>query len=375
MSTKESQQNRSVGQIVERRVELFEKYTKLESSYKIQELCYSDIHLGIPLGKGTYSNVYRASLRDNPTKSYALKRLSPDIPRDKRDFKTGSVDLALESKLLEKLNHPNLIKVHGVKSGNICESVEEGNYFVLLDLLTETLEDRIETWQTSYKRNLFRRDKTLVSRVDMAALGIARGMQYLHKQGIIFRDLKPQNVGFSPDGLVKIFDLGIARDVQQCLATNQKLGFAGTPRYMAPEVGNGEVYDLSADIYSFGILLWEICTLQRPFSKMSTLGDYQKMVVEQGMRPQVNKIKHAGLRDLITACWSDYPHLRPSFRIIVGILEEICGHVKAPSTPVKLSKIDNDQRTSMLLSDALTEAESMVEGMNIRVNDTKKSES
>jgi serine/threonine protein kinase len=298
---------------------------------------------------------------------YALKRLSPDVSRDKKDFKTGSVDLALESKLLEKLNHPNLIKVHGVKSGDICESVEEGNFFVLLDLLTETLEDRIETWQTSYNRNLFRRNKSLVSRVENAALGIARGMQYLHQQGIIFRDLKPQNVGFSPDGQVKIFDLGIARDVQQCLATNQKLGFAGTPRYMAPEVGNGEIYDLSADIYSFGILLWEICTLQKPFSKMRTLGDYQKIVVEQGIRPQVNKIRHAGLRDLITACWSDYPHLRPSFPMIVGILEEICGHVKAPATSVKLFKMDSKQRTTVLLSDALTEVESMVEGLNIRV--------
>ena len=143
----------------------------------------------------------------------------------------------------------------------------------VLDLLTETLEDRIETWQTSCKRNLFRRNKSLVS--------IARGMQYSHQQGIIFRDLKPQNVGFSPNGQVKIFDLGIARDVQQCLATNQKLGFAGTPRYMAPEVGNGEIYDRSADIYSFGILLWEICTLQKPFSKMRTLGGTRDKATSQ----------------------------------------------------------------------------------------------
>jgi serine/threonine protein kinase len=112
-------------------------------------------------------------------------------------------------------------------------------------------------------------------------VSIARGMQYSHQQGIIFRDLKPQNVGFSPNGQVKIFDLGIARDVQQCLATNQKLGFAGTPRYMAPEVGNGEIYDRSADIYSFGILLWEICTLQKPFSKMRTLGGTRDKATSQ----------------------------------------------------------------------------------------------
>lgn len=356
----------TVGDIVARRVQLFEKHSTLVTPCPIQELDYSDVNLGAPLGKGTYSNVYQASLKANPSKSYALKRLSADIPRHKRDFKTGSIDLALESKLLEKLSHPNIIKVHGVKKGNISESVESGNYFVLLDLLSETLEGRIEKWLASQKKGFFRGDKEIVSRVNTSALGIACGMQYLHKKGIIFRDMKPQNIGFSPDGEVKIFDLGIAREVQQCRATNQKLGFAGTPRYMAPEVGRGELYDMSADVYSFGLVLWEISTLLRPFRKMSSLGDYQKMVVEGGKRPRIGKVRHAGLRDLIVACWSDFPDKRPSFEIIVGRLDEICGHTKTPSKLSRHSKIQ--ERQSSLPSDALTETESSMEALSIGVS-------
>ncbi len=103
-----------------------------------------------------------------------------------------------------------------------------------------------------------------------AALQIAAGLKYLHSHNIIFRDLKPANIGFDVRGDVKIFDFGLARIMPDdgCPYTDRFLmSGAGSPRYMSPEcLTLGESYNMKADIYSFAIILWEMLSASRPYA-------------------------------------------------------------------------------------------------------------
>lgn len=96
---------------------------------------------------------------------------------------------------------------------------------------------------------------------------------------------------------------------------------------MAPEVGSSRSYDLSADVYSFGVLLWEICALTQPFSNITTMKQYYELIVKEHHRPKLSAVKHHGLRKLIAACWSANPASRPTFTSIIQQLELLCGIV------------------------------------------------
>jgi serine/threonine protein kinase len=103
-----------------------------------------------------------------------------------------------------------------------------------------------------------------------AALQIAAGLKYLHSHNIIFRDLKPANIGFDVRGDVKLFDFGLARIMPDdgCPYTDTFfMSGAGSPRYMAPEcLTFGESYNMKADIYSFAIILWEMLSASQPYA-------------------------------------------------------------------------------------------------------------
>merc|ERR1712194_145959 len=147
------------------------------------------------------------------------------------------------------------------------------------------------------------------------ARDIADAMVYLHSKKIIFRDLKPDNVGFDGQGVVKLFDFGFAAGLPERTAEN--LGGllfdrCGTPRYMAPEVGLSQGYGLASDVYSFGILLWEICSLAKPFAEITSVDEFNEKVFEGGERPKVEGNWPRSAKALIRGCWTTWPGSRPS---------------------------------------------------------------
>ena len=145
---------------------------------------------------------------------YALKRLKGRSPEK---LSEAMIDLAMEAKFLSRLSHSNIVKMRGT-GGIPCHP----NYFLVLDRLYDTLEERIDKWVDEKNRlngvaGIFGKKKIelkhLFSDRLLSALDIARALKYLHEKNIIFRDLKPDNVGFDVRGTAKIFDFGLAKEL------------------------------------------------------------------------------------------------------------------------------------------------------------------
>ena len=153
--------------------------------------------------------------------------------------------------------------------------------------------------------------------------GVTNGMVYLHAMGIIHRDLKSENVIITPSGLGKVADFGTAREVVSQEVSSMTA--VGTSFWMAPEVGRHEPYDAKCDVYSFAILMLELCKLDFPFTRairMNPLPTQVKVAVD-GLRPQVPGDCHESYATLMKMCWDHDPSRRPSFADIQVLLEQV----------------------------------------------------
>lgn len=150
------------------------------------------------------------------------------------------------------------------------------------------------------------------------ALDIARGMEYLHSQGVIHRDLKSENLLFTADMCLKVVDFGIACEEINCDYLNED---RGTYRWMAPEVINHKPHNRKADVYSFGIVLWEIITGRVPYEDITPV-QAAFAVVHKNARPTFPEHCPLAIRKLIEKCWVQNPEKRPEFWEIVSILEQ-----------------------------------------------------
>jgi serine/threonine protein kinase len=163
------------------------------------------------------------------------------------------------------------------------------------------------------------------------AIGVAHGMRYLHRQGIMHRDLKSPNVLLDGMGLPKIGDFGLSRfmdsDSAEALATKG----IGTPQWMAPEQLGGAPYGLAVDVYAFGIVLYELFTGQTPFHDRRETGTQLFELIRQGARPTVTG--GSDIENLMRRCWKADPTERPTFEEIYTLLSTSI--VQVPGTHVK----------------------------------------
>jgi len=266
---------------------------------------------------------------ENGNVMYVVKRMKNNLSPEEE---TKAIDdLAIEAGFLSRICHSNVITMAGVAD----QDPHSAQFFIVIDRLFETLEKRIEK---RWRRDLddaaglcwgccVNEDK-IQDLWDVrlgVALDLAKAFHYLHSHDIIYRDLKPGNVGFDFNGVVKIFDFGLAKDLSEhkrdpTTGLYQLTGCTGSLRFMAPEVALKQPYDEKVDVYSFGILLWQMSSLLMPFPRYSK-EMHRNLVVEKGERPSVDVAWQIGLSRLIQRCWVANGSSRPDFVSVIRALE------------------------------------------------------
>lgn len=267
----------------------------------------------------------RPARRQSVSKSgekYVLKKLSPELARsDKINFLKGTVDLAMETRFLAKLDHENIVSITGVSSSGAFSD----GYFIVLEKLNETLGKRVKTWMDLDRQckgitGVFTGSKKKTRRLKLeqisAARNLAAGMEYLHQQNVVFRDLKPDNVGFTTEGILKIFDFGLAKELRDDERVEggfyNMTGCTGAIRYMSPENLQGKPYNLKTDVYSWAMIMWNILALEPPFALYT-----EEMIIDRatrrGYRPKIFSTWSDRMTHVMKKGWSANPNERPAF--------------------------------------------------------------
>lgn len=195
------------------------------------------------LGSGGMATVYLA-LDTILERKIALKIMSDTIS-NAAGFQNGFID---EARIVAKLEHPHIVKIYDV-------GVEEQKYFMAMEYLSEgTLKDLLKKETLSLNKSL-----KIIQQ-------LASALSYAHKQGYIHRDIKPANILFRSNDDITLADFGIAK-LDGVSSELTRMGvITGTPYYMPPEQAKGEGVDQRSDLYSLGVVFYEMLTNKKPFS-------------------------------------------------------------------------------------------------------------
>lgn len=333
----------------------------LNSSTSNNKLWSSSAHRSVSSERSISSNPQRNQRRLANKSRYVIKQLSSDLKNsNKITFLKGMVDLAMETRILAALDHENIVKLEATSA---CDAFSEG-YFIVLEKINETLSKKVKGWMDIDRQckgitGVFTGSKSKVRRLQSeriaASYDLSVGMNYLHQRRIVFRDLvsrgssvdsfkrvcdhahiatfyqllldtqKPDNIGFNYVGVLKIFDFGLAKELNDAERTKDGLynmtAKTGAVRYMSPENAQGKPYDLTTDVYSWAMIMWFVLALEPPFA-MYTEPMIEERVCQRGYRPKLFNAWSPRISKLISRSWSENPKERPSFAKIAEELRK-----------------------------------------------------
>ena len=270
------------------------------------------------LGSGSFGRVYLVSHNDSK-KLFALKVI------DKRKLMVsyGKLDIIYnEINIHSKLAHENIIKLYNVHEDNeniniIMEYAEKGNLFQLISKEKTGLDE---------------------SKAFDYFIQVVNAVYYLHINNIIHRDIKPENILIGSDNKIKLCDFGWAKE----LTLENRSTFCGTIEYMAPEIVGSENYDYSVDIWSLGILLYELLYGHSPFKANNTKNVILNIKTHELTYDDNNKKISNSCKDLIQKLLDGNPQKRLKIK---DILEHpfVKKHSKKFNYKKKLSTVINDE--------------------------------
>jgi predicted Ser/Thr protein kinase len=247
------------------------------------------------IGRGGMGVVYRA--RDTRLgRSVALKVLPPELPRDEE----RKSRFLKEARAASAVNHPAIAQIYDVDEG-------PDGLFIAMELVEgKTVKTLVQG-----------RELDVLGAIEIASQ-VGSGLQKAHEAGIVHRDIKPENLIVTPDGHAKILDFGLAKLLEpsgaaavapdgishmETLAKTQAGFVIGTLRYMSPEQARGQALDHRSDIFSLGVVLYEMVTGQLPFSGASALDTLHAIAFEEtrpmtALRPNLPP----SLQRVVTRC-------------------------------------------------------------------------
>ncbi len=239
------------------------------------------------LGTGGMGEVYRA--RDPKlNREVAIKVLNAAFAND-ANYLTR---FQREAQVLASLNHPNIAAIYGLEQNAIVMELVEG----------PTLADRIAQGPIP-----------LVEATTLAA-SIAEALEAAHEKGVVHRDLKPANVKITPAGTVKVLDFGLAKAADPAessdlsnsptmsIRATQAGVILGTAGYMSPEQASGKTVDKRADIWSFGVVLWEMLSGRRMFAGETIAHTLAEVLTREADLDALPATTPAAIKDLLRRC-------------------------------------------------------------------------
>ena len=252
-----------------------------------------------PVGAGGMGEVYRAR-DDRLHRDVALKIVSPQFALDRARL----ARFEREAQILAALNHPNIATLYGLEEAR-------GLQALVLELVEgETLADRLASQPTGLR----------LQEAVAIAQQMAAGLEAAHESGIVHRDLKPANIALRPDGTVKLLDFGLARAIESTAASDSdrtitvgETGIGtilGTPAYMSPEQARGQTTDKRTDIWSFGVVLYEMLTGRAAFpgeTASDTIGAILSLEPDWRALPEITPTQ---VQTLLQRCLEKDPRRR-----------------------------------------------------------------
>eukprot|EP01126_Amoeba_proteus_P059728 TRINITY_DN7834_c0_g1_i3.p1 TRINITY_DN7834_c0_g1~~TRINITY_DN7834_c0_g1_i3.p1 ORF type:complete len:479 (-),score=94.40 TRINITY_DN7834_c0_g1_i3:304-1740(-) len=261
-------------------------FNKVIDSCTINFIQKEELQVKEPLGQGSSAVVYKGIYQGNPV---AIKRFS------EFSFTFRVEEFYKEANILSALSHPNILQFKG-----ICVELSRDSESVFM-LVTEFCSGGSLT-------NIIGGNPLPYSRIVKFGRQIASAMAYLHSIDVLHRDLKAENILVDSGDNAKIADLGLATILSKSKARLTMM--VGTPKWEAPEVFTGK-YSTPADVYSFGVLLYEMNTATEPYPEIFDLVELQ-LAVQNGLRPAIPSDVPSGFSILMNQCWEPNPQNRPT---------------------------------------------------------------
>ena len=295
------------------------KHTNIQINAKtIQStrLDYQEIEEEKKLGEGSFGIVFLGSYRGNKVAIKKMKQIT-----DENEGNSMMEEFENEVAMLDKFRCDYIVHFYGAVfiPKKICMVTEFAQYGSLKDLMKKQPDG--EGIEISMRVKFM--------------LDSSRGIQYLHENGILHRDIKPDNfLVVSLDRNVKVncklTDFGSSRNINLLMTNMTFTKGVGTPAFMAPEILNRKKYKKTADIFSFSITMLECITWKEAYPK--TIYKFAWDIadaVSQGKRPEtINQIENNQIKQLIEQCWCQQPKDRLSINSIVQQLESIYSYQK-----------------------------------------------
>lgn len=265
----------------------------------VWEIDPNHLTFGNKIASGSYGDLYKGTYCSQEVAIKVLKpeRVNSDMQRE----------FAQEVFIMRKVRHKNVVQFIGActKPPSLCIITEYMSGGSVYDFLHK-------------QKGVFKLPALI-----RVAIDVSKGMDYLHKNNIIHRDLKAANLLMDENEVVKVADFGVARVKTQSGVMTAE---TGTYRWMAPEVIEHKPYDHKADVFSFAIVLWELLTGKLPYEYLTPL-QAAVGVVQKCLRPIIPKHTHPKLAELLEKCWQQDPALRPDFSEIIEILQQTAKEV------------------------------------------------